>query len=126
MDTPAGLRTFRTKPRLIPASHGTFPGMLPAERNHALYKVSGGLRSTRNEDGGIVLDIERGQIFRLNPVGALVLESLGKGRAETEIAKDITLEYGISEEEAVVDVRDFLQSLERHKLVRPQPGDQVS
>jgi len=91
-----------------------------------LYEVSAGVRSTRNEDGGIVLDIDHGQMFRLNPVGALILESLGKGSAEMEIAKEISRQYGISEETARSDVREFLKSLEEHKLVRTQQGEKAS
>ena len=91
-----------------------------------MYEVSTGVRSTRNEDGGIVLDIDHGQMFRLNPVGALILELLGKGCPETEIAKEIAHQYGISEEIAVVDVREFLTSLQEHKLVRTQQGEKAS
>jgi hypothetical protein len=91
-----------------------------------LYALSAGVRSTKNEDGGIVLDIDRGQMFRLNPVGALILESVGKGYPETEIAKEISRQYGISEETAVADVREFLASLEKHELVCTQPGEKIS
>ncbi|MGO9086762.1 MAG: PqqD family protein [Candidatus Sulfotelmatobacter sp.] len=91
-----------------------------------MYEVLAGVRSTRNVDGGIVLDIDHGQMFRLNPVGALILDLLGKGLPETEIGKEIAQQYGISEETAVADVREFLQSLEEHKLVRTQPGEKVS
>jgi hypothetical protein len=83
-----------------------------------LYQVSTGVRSTRNEDGGIVLDIDHGKMFRLNPVGALILESLGRGCAEGEIAQEIARGYGVSEETAVADMHDFLKSLEEHRLVR--------
>src|SRR5580698_10862813 len=75
-------------PHHAPQSKGT----------RALYTLSAAVRSTRNEDGGIVLDIDRGQMFRLNPVGALILESVGKGYPETEIAKEVSRQYGISEE----------------------------
>jgi PqqD family protein of HPr-rel-A system len=85
-----------------------------------LYAVSDGLRTTRNEDGGIVLDVDHGQIFRLNPVGALILEFLGQGHSETEIAQKIARQYNIREEEAATDVRAFLQSLAEHKLVRTE------
>ncbi len=91
-----------------------------------MYQVSAGVRSTRNEDGGILLDIDHGQMFRLNPVGALILELLGKGCAETEIAKEIAHQYSISEETAVADVREFLKSLQQHKLVRTQQGEKAS
>jgi hypothetical protein len=91
-----------------------------------LYDISAGVRSTRNEDGGIVLDIDHGQMFRLNPVGALILESLSRGRGEAEIAEEIARQYNIGEETASVDIREFLQSLEEHKLVRTRRGEKVS
>jgi hypothetical protein len=91
-----------------------------------LYDISAGVRSTRNEDGGILLDIDQGQMFRLNPVGALILESLGKGCAEPEIAWEIARQYNISEETASADIREFLQSLEEHKLIRARPGRSCS
>lgn len=83
-----------------------------------MYEVSTGVRSTRNEDGGIVLDINHGQMFRLNPVGALILESLAKGSAEAEITKEISRQYSIGEDIAAADMREFLASLEEHKLIR--------
>src|SRR5713101_1113400 len=122
----AVLRTFRTKCRPAPLSHDTFLSTLPAGRTHAVYEVSTGVRSTRNEDGGIVLDINHGQMFRLNPVGALILESLAKGSGETEIAKEIARQYSIGEETAAADVREFLESLEEHKLVHTQQQEKVS
>jgi Coenzyme PQQ synthesis protein D (PqqD) len=91
-----------------------------------LYAVSAGVRSTRNEDGGIVLDIDHGQMFRLNPVGALILHLLGNGYAEAEIAQEIARQYNTSEETVLADVREFLQSLEEHKLVRAQQRERVS
>jgi Coenzyme PQQ synthesis protein D (PqqD) len=91
-----------------------------------LYDISAGVRSTRSEDGAIVLDIDHGQMFRLNPVGALILESLGKGCAEAEIAREIACQYNISEEAASADIREFLQSLEAYKLVRVRRGEGIS
>lgn len=102
------------------------PSTLPTERTHTLYAVSAGVRSTRNEDGGIVLDVDQGQMFRLNPVGALILELLGRGCTEIEIAKEISRQYRISEETAVADVREFVKSLEEHKLVRTHQGEEAS
>ena len=82
-----------------------------------MYQLSPGVRSTRNEDGGVVLDINQGQMFRLNPVGALILESLASGCAEAEIIQQITRKYNIGEQVATTDVREFLKSLEEHHLV---------
>jgi len=91
-----------------------------------LRTVSAGVRSTRNEDGGIVLDIEHGEMFRLNPVGALILESLGKGCTEAEIAQEISRQYSISEKTVSADVRDFVKSLEEHKLIQIYPAEKTS
>lgn len=91
-----------------------------------MYEVSTGVRSTRNEDGGIVLDIDRGQMFRLNPVGALILDFLGKGRSELVIAQEVADQYNIGLELACADVREFLESLKEHKLVRAQKREKAS
>jgi hypothetical protein len=64
-------------------------------------------------------------MFRLNPVGGLILDLLGKGRAETEIAQEIARQYSIGEETAVVDVREFLESLEQRRLIRAEPANEV-
>lgn len=85
-----------------------------------MYEVSTAVRHTHNKDGGIVLDIDRGQMFRLNPVGALILESLAQGVKESEIALEISRQYNISEEIALNDVSEFLQTLRQHKLIQGQ------
>jgi hypothetical protein len=83
-----------------------------------MYQVSAGVRSCRNEDGGIVLDIAQGQMFRLNPVGAQILEFLSNGLVEADIAREIARKYAINEERALKDVREFLKCLEDQQLVQ--------
>jgi hypothetical protein len=91
-----------------------------------MYIVSTGVRNTRNEDGGIILDIAQGQMFRLNPVGALILDLLKSGYAEIEIVKEVSSRYGVGEEIATVDVADFLKSLEENRLICKEPGETAS
>ncbi len=55
-----------------------------------MYEVSAGVRSTRNEDGGIVLDIDQGKIFRLNGIGALIFERLERRQTRTQIIEEIS------------------------------------
>jgi len=83
-----------------------------------MYRVPDRVRTTRDHDGGIALHIDSGHLFRLNPVGALILESLGKGLVEAEIAKEVAREYSISEETAITDIDEFLKVLEDHHLVQ--------
>jgi hypothetical protein len=82
-----------------------------------MYSVSSGVRCTSNEDGGIVLDIDHGQMFRLNPVAAFILESLSKGYSELAIAEQILRRYDVAHEIVAADVRDFVKSLTEQKLV---------
>jgi len=83
-----------------------------------MYEFLAGVRSIGNQDGGIVLDIARGQMFRLNGVAALIVARLRQGCIELEIAQEIALQYHVSEDTAAIDLGEFLKSLEEHKLVR--------
>lgn len=76
------------------------------------------VRSTHSIDGAVILDIVHGQMFHLNLVGSRILELLKKGSAESEIAEQIACEFGIDQRIARSDIRDFLDDLEKHKLLR--------
>src|SRR5258707_116519 len=41
------------------------------EWGEPMYRVSDGVRSTHGQDGAIVLDVQQGQMFNLNPVAAV-------------------------------------------------------
>ena len=82
-----------------------------------MYRVRETVRATHNPDGGVVLDIDSGKMFRLNPVGALILELVADGRSERETANSVAQQYNIGEETALADVCDFLRSLEKLQLV---------
>ena len=56
-------------------------------------------------------------MFNLNPVGSRILELLEKGSAESDIVNVISREFNASREAVESDVREFIESLQRHKLV---------
>jgi Coenzyme PQQ synthesis protein D (PqqD) len=120
--TPYGiravLRTFLAKCRLTPLSRDTFPNMCPAEKPSASYEVSAGIRTTRNEDGGLVLNIKRGKIYRLNGTGALIFEQLTGGQTRSQIIANISREFEIPTEAVEADIVQFLASLQSQGLVR--------
>ena len=130
LEDPAVARQFVSPVDLLfdgEASHGRKDQIQYLLRGKRVLDVAPTVLETLSRlDGAIVLDIDHGQMFRLNPVGALILESLGKGCAETEIAQKIGRQYNISEERASADIRAFLESLEEHKLVRVRRGDGIS
>jgi hypothetical protein len=82
-----------------------------------MYRVSDGVRSTHGQDGAIVLDVEQGQMFDLNRAGSRILELLESGSAEPDIVNVISQEFNTSREVVENDVREFIVSLRKHKLV---------
>lgn len=82
-----------------------------------MYRISSSLRSTHGQDGAIVLDVEQGQMFNLNLVGSKILELLEKGSDETQIVIAISQDFHADRDAVATDVRDFLESLKRHKLI---------
>lgn len=91
-----------------------------------MYRVSPGIRSTRNQDGGVVLDIEHGKILRLNATGSLIFERLHQQQSEAQIVMGISHEFGIPQDTARKDVGEFLKSLERQQLLRYEDMEKTS
>lgn len=82
-----------------------------------MYTISSSVRSTHGQDGAIVLDVEQGQMFNLNLVGSKILELLEKGSDEAQIVLAISQDFHADQDVVATDVRDFLESLKRHKLI---------
>jgi Coenzyme PQQ synthesis protein D (PqqD) len=95
-----------------------FSAMLesPGERN-LLLKIAEGVRSTHDRDGAVVLDIHQGQMFTLNLVGSNILEMLERGYPETQMVEEITRKFRIRPDIVERDVREFLECLEKHRLI---------
>lgn len=87
------------------------------EWGEPMYRVSDGVRSTHGQDGAIVLDVQQGQMFNLNPVGSRILELLEKGSAEMDVVNVISREFNVSRDVVENDVREFIDSLKKHQLV---------
>ena len=82
-----------------------------------MYRISSSLRSTHGQDGAIVLDVAQGQMFTLNLVGSKILELMEKGSDEAQIVTAICNDFNADRDAVATDVRDFLASLKRHKLI---------
>jgi hypothetical protein len=79
--------------------------------------VSEHLRIARDADGAMVLDLSGGQMYQVNPVASRILELLMDGLAEAAIAEWVAREFEIEHNRAEADVREFLETLEKHRLV---------
>jgi Coenzyme PQQ synthesis protein D (PqqD) len=81
-------------------------------------RVSEDVRWVANEDGGVLLDINRGVMFSLNLVGSKIVEKLKVDRDPDEIADEIAREFAIVPEVARADVNAFLDCLRKNSLVQ--------
>ena len=82
-----------------------------------MYRVSHMVRSTHNEDGGIILDIQKGRLLRLNHTGSAIFQQVEGAQTELQIIERISRDYHLSYEVARKDVTNFMQSLEAQGLI---------
>ena len=82
-----------------------------------MLKIAEGVRSTHGRDGSVVLDIHHGQMFTLNIVGSKIIELLEQGRSEAQIVGSIAESFQIRRDIIERDVREFLECLQKHRLV---------
>ena len=82
-----------------------------------MLTISGTIRRTETPDGAILLDIEQGQLFSVNPVGSQILDLIGAGCNEAQIADRLSIAFGADIDTVRRDVHEFLESLSRQNIV---------
>jgi hypothetical protein len=82
-----------------------------------MLTISRSVRLTTSQDGGILLDVEQGQIFRLNPVGMRILELVEEGHDGPSLTRALSCELDVPEQVVREDVRDFLSQLRERRLI---------
>ena len=80
--------------------------------------IAPGVRETASEDGAVLLDIEQGICFSLNPVGLKIWELLKTHHSVDEIADGLAQDFPVPRSQLLSDVVEFLQSLEAKRLIR--------
>lgn len=80
-------------------------------------KPAAHVRSNVSDDGVILLDIQTGQIFSANRIGARIWEELARGRSLADIAGRIASETGADRATVEADVRAFVNVLVARALV---------
>ena len=75
------------------------------------------LQSVVDQDGAVILDIERGLITTLNATGGFVWQRLQRGEPLGVIIANLTLETGAELHEVERDVRGFVEDLKQKDLL---------
>lgn len=58
-----------------------------------------------------MLDLRRGTMFRVNQIGAKVLDLLDQGDSPTQIAEKLSAEFNVALNDVRADVAEFIESL---------------
>jgi hypothetical protein len=91
-----------------------------------MLTISTSVRMTKSQDGGILLDVEEGNIFSLNPVATRIVELLGEGHDEFSLARTLSREFSVREEIVKRDVDDFLSRLRQQRLIEDRGAEPES
>jgi hypothetical protein len=81
-------------------------------------EIAPGVREVTSEDGAVLLDVEQGVCFSLNPVGLKIWELLKKGCSLEQIADALGQEFPVSRPQLVSDAGEFIAALEAKQLIR--------
>lgn len=82
-------------------------------------KPATGIRSAVTQDGAVLLDINQGLCFSMNPVGAKIWELLKINQSIDQIADALATEFSIPREQVFRDVREFIAQLRNEHLLVP-------
>ena len=82
--------------------------------------LANNIRRVSSVDGGIVLDLRGGTMFRLNPLGSKILDLLDRGESLPRIAEQISAEFGVALDVVQTDLKEFLDALELHGVLDPR------
>jgi len=82
-----------------------------------MLSISKSVRLTKSQDGGILLDVDRGAIFSLNVVGTRIVELLQQQQSRSSLLRQVSCEFGVSEAAAAADLDEFLSILRKQELL---------
>jgi len=92
----------------------------------AMFSISPLVRLTKSRDGGVLLDIEHGAMFSLNPVGTRIIELLQQQQSHASLVGQVSREFNISEAVVEADVLEFLSVLRQQQLLNEPATRQPS
>ena len=72
---------------------------------------AGTIRKLSNADGCVVLNLGSGQMLRMNPMAARVLDLLEQGESTATISEMLSSEFQVPLVEVQSDIAEFIESL---------------
>jgi len=91
-----------------------------------MLTISQSVRLTKSPDGSVLLDVEHGTIFSLNPVATRIIELLEERESISSVLNQISREFRVSEEIVKQDMDEFLSTLQQHGLLNEYKAERQS
>jgi hypothetical protein len=91
--------------------------LLSSAEDAQRYKFPNSIRGSWDADGGVLLDLGRGQLIRVNPIAALILKGIDEGESEYQIAQGIAALCEADLDTVRSDVCRFCELLEQQGLI---------
>jgi hypothetical protein len=82
------------------------------------FTIAPGVRETASEDGAVLLDVEQGICFSLNPVGLRIWELLKKRRSLDDIADALSQDCSVPRAQLLSDAAEFIEALKTKHLIQ--------
>jgi hypothetical protein len=88
--------------------------------------VAPGVREVTSEDGAVLLDVQQGICFSLNPVGLRIWKLLKERSSREQIVESLAQEFSVPKFQLLSDVDEFVAALEAQHLVQQRGPDGAS
>ncbi len=82
-----------------------------------VIKISEGIAYRIIEGEALICNIPSGSVLILNRTASYIFNLIGKNKCREEIVKSYSQDYECSEDEAMEDVKEFLEELKTKKIV---------
>ena len=86
--------------------------------------VAPDVREVTSEDGAVLLDIEQGICFSLNPVGLKIWDLLKKKSSLDQIVAALAADFPVPRDRLRSDACEFIESLRTKRLLRRAGGSE--
>jgi hypothetical protein len=103
---------------------------MQGSNSHTKWRVSTGVRATINEDGAVLLDIDKGLCYSLNAVGGRVWQVFEAGHGKSSIddivgalAREFT---EVPREQLALDIESCVRDLESNGLITTDDRDSLA
>ena len=88
-----------------------------------LYQISNDVMVREVDDGAVLLELEKGVYYGLDPIGLRIWHMISEQRSIGTICEQLNLEYDVSQNKLSSDVINLLGELEQNGLVRQLNGN---